>query len=113
MKTNFRRWLMMIILAGLIAAGCSSDKHEKIRGTVISVDIEKNTVVIKAAKTGQQQTITLTANDMRKVQPGLRISALLKKGSNIADSVKVKMIKTKNNSKEGSPGDKGSNDQQE
>lgn len=88
---------MLVMLVCVYAAGCSLDRHEKIRGTVISltVDSEKNTVVIKEAKTGQQKTIIVSADDMKKLQPGLRITARLKKGSNIAESVKIKIVKPK------------------
>jgi|GEM_PF-2942802 len=113
MKRNVFYGIMLIILAGFIAAGCSLDKPEKIRGTVMSVDTEKNTVVIKETKTGQQKTITLTADDLRRVQPGLKISALLKKGSNSADSVKVKTVKPKTTVNESKSGDTHNNDQQE
>ncbi|MCX8045163.1 MAG: hypothetical protein N3B18_13675 [Desulfobacterota bacterium] len=94
MKRNACYGIMLIILVCLFAAGCSRDRSEKIRGIVVSlsVDSEKNTVVIKEDKTGQQKTIVVAAEDMKKLQPGLKISARLKKGSNIADSVRVKTI---------------------
>jgi hypothetical protein len=47
------------------------------------------------------------------VQPGLKISALLKKGSNSADSVKVKTVKPKTTVNESKSGDTHNNDQQE
>lgn len=113
MKRNVCYGITMIILAGFIAAGCSLDKYEKTRGTIVSLDSEKNEVVINVKKTGQQKTIIVTADDMKKLQPGLKISALLKKGSNIAESVKVKMIKPPKTGKQGGPGDKDRNEQEE
>jgi len=63
-------------------------KTETIRGKIISVDLAKNTIVVKEPKAGAERTITVDPKVIVSLRVNEKVKVTVKEGSNIAASVK-------------------------
>ena len=61
---------------------------ETVRGEIISVDMANNTIVVKEGKTGTEKTITVDSKVISSLKANEKVKVTVKKGSNVAVSVK-------------------------
>lgn len=61
---------------------------EIVRGRIISVDLIKNTIVVKKIKSGLEKTITVDSKVISSLKVNEEVKVTLKGGSNIAADIK-------------------------
>lgn len=64
-------------------------KADIVRGTVVSIDAAKNAIVVKEKKSGTEKTIMAAPADIAPLKVGENVKAVLKEGTNTAESIKV------------------------
>lgn len=64
-------------------------KADVIHGTIVSIDTAKNEIVVKEKKSGTEKTIVAAPADIAPLKVGENVKAVLKEGTNTAESLKV------------------------
>ncbi len=77
---------LILAMTGGVATGCA----EEIKGTVRSVDRQTRQVVVRQAD-GTDRSVIIPEKVLRYLKSGTAITTVLKKGSDVADSVDVEI----------------------
>ncbi len=80
------------IFAVLIFAGLAVSSYaEVVQGPIESIDKTKNEIVVKNKETGTDKAVIVHPKIIATLQNGTVVKASLKPGSNVADTVEVKV----------------------
>jgi hypothetical protein len=72
---------------------------EVFKGKITSIDPTKNEIVVKNNKTGTEKTFIVDPKEISSLKVGEEVKVTYKTGSNIADSIKKVVKKTKSTKK--------------
>jgi hypothetical protein len=64
-------------------------KTEAIKGKIVSIDMAKNEIVVKAGKTGTEKKLIVDPAVISTLKVKQEVSVTFKAGSNVAEKVKV------------------------
>ena len=90
-----KKWAIALVVMGFIFTSSSSSfammrrDREAVKGQVVSIDKTKNEVVIKDFSSGLDRTLSPKRGIGADVQVGATVTAVVKRGTNIATSLTV------------------------
>ncbi len=90
-----KKWAIVLVVMGFIFTTSSSSfamlrkDREAVKGQVVSIDKAKNEIIIKDFSTGQDRTLSPKRGIGSDVQVGLTVTAVVKRGTNVATSLIV------------------------
>ena len=82
----------LVSFAKAPAAAPSHQLKDVVKGKIVSIDEAKSTIVVKSTKTQKEKTITVNAEQLKRVKVGDSVKVMLQAGKNVAETITVSAV---------------------